>query len=121
MLEVYKKSGSEKKITDKEFIKVFIDYYIPTNPAVDLFKNERENLVCAYKKNIIEIYEYIIRMKCQSESKFLSDKILELRTILMEIYQYEIRLLIKVYRDELDEIMSIKELEVKTLNWIKHK
>lgn len=127
ILAEFEKKASEGEITIEnkgiysEFIRILLRNQKPTNPAKELFVNERGNFVKAYKSNIIEIYKHIVRIKCLSESEFLSTKIEELKSALMEIYKYEIGLLIKGYRDELDEIMSIKELDVKILNWIKHK
>ena len=124
--EKYEKSISEgESIFEQEhfseFWKVFLKYSKPSNPAESLFVSEKGNFVNAYKKNIIDVYEHIVRIKCISESEFLNQKIAELKEILIKIYDYEIGLLLKGYRDELDEIMTIKELDVKVLNWIKHK
>lgn len=127
IIEQYEKKVSEgesifeDKKSQSDFLKIFLRYFKPSNPAENLFVAEKDNFVKSYKDNIIQIYEHIVRIKCLSESEFLNQKINDFKEILMEIYDYEIGLLIKGYRNELDEIMTIKELDVKVLNWIKHK
>ncbi len=103
-----------------EFKNIFLNFSITSNPAERLFLNEKENFVIAYKRNIFDVYNHMMRIKCLSKSEFLNQKIFELKEILIKIYDYEIGLILKGYRDELDEIMTIKELDVKVLNWIKH-
>jgi hypothetical protein len=128
----YKEHIEEEKITNVEeeettklhyskYLKSFLHYLKPTDPEKALFSSERDIFLKAYKKNIIDIYEHIVRIKCLSKSEFLNSKIDELKEILMRIYEYEVRLLLKGYRNELDEIMTIKEIEIKVLNWIKNK
>lgn len=124
--EKYEKTISEgESIFEQDdfpkFWKILLKYSKPSNPAESLFVLEKENFVKAYKKNIIDIYEHIVRIRCISESEFLNQKIADLKEILIKIYDYEIGLLLKGYRDELDEIMTIKELDINVLNWIKHK
>lgn len=127
LMEKYEKKISEGESIfehqehSSDFWKLFLKYYKPSNPAENLFVSEKDNFVKAYKQNIIDVYEHIVRIKCLSESDFLNKKIDELKEVLLKIYDYQISLLIKGYRNELDEIMTIKELDVKVLNWIKHK
>lgn len=107
--------------SSSELWKLFFKYQEPSNPAETLFISEEKSFLKAYKDNIIDIYKHIDRVKCTSKSDFLNKKIAELKEILINIYDYEIDLLIKGYRNELDEIMTIKKLDIKVLNWIKHK
>lgn len=93
----------------------------PINPAEKLFNSEQENLFKAYKENIVSLYEYFFKMKCKSTNEFFNQKETELKEILIEIYHYELGLLTKGYKSELDEIMRIRELDIRVLNWITNK
>jgi hypothetical protein len=113
--------GDLSKKQLNKYIEVMIRFNKRKNPSEKLFLSEKENLVSNYKINIINVYECIVRVKCKSKSEFFKSKIHELKEILIEIYLYEIGLLINGYSNELEELMANKEIEVKILNWIKHK
>ena len=96
-------------------------HFLPTNPAQELFQNEKNEFIKFYKENVIKIYEHMYRITNISTSEFLKKKIDELREILVKIYNYEINLVMNGYRDELDEIIDFKEMDVNVLNWIKNR
>jgi len=103
-----------------EMFEEIFGFFLPSNPAVDLFEDEKDNFIKFYKENAIKIYEHIFRITNISTSEFLNAKIAELKELLIKIYKYQINLLIKGYSDELDEIMSLKQIDVDILNWIKN-
>lgn len=116
-------SAEEETSFSKEIFQQFQDifgHFLPANPAEELFENEKSNFLYCYKRNIIEVYQHSYRIINISESEFLKSKIYALREILIEIYNYEINLVMNGYRDELDEIIILKKLDVKILNWIKN-
>ncbi|QXP71239.1 caspase family protein [Polaribacter sp. R2A056_3_33] len=118
--------GVEEEVKDvatqfEQFEEIF-GFFLPTNPAIDLFENEKSNFIKFYKINVIKIYEQVYRITNISESEFLNNKIIELRELLIKIYKYQINLIIRGgYRDELDEIMNLKQIDIDILNWIKNK
>lgn len=103
----------------KDFLKSFIHFKGKANPAKTLFSSERPNFLIAYKKNIVDMYEIIFRLIGSSKNEYLSKKIEDLKEIILDIYSHEIALVTKGYRNDLEEIISIKELDIKVLNWIK--
>lgn len=114
----------EEQITTETIFREFDDifgHFLPSNPAKELFENEKNEFIKCYKENVIKIYEHMFRITNSSTSELLNNKIDELREILIKIYNYEINLVMNGYRDELDEIMIFKELDVNILNWIKGK
>ena len=111
----------EKKETSIHFAMFdeIFGFFLPSNPAEDLFEDEKDNFIKFYKENVLKIYEHIFKITGISKSEFLNTKITDFKEILTKIYRYEINLLIKGYRDEIDEIMILKQIEVDILNWIK--
>ena len=96
-------------------------FFLPKDPAKELFANQREKFIELYKQNVVLIYKYIFKVTSTSNSEFLNNKISNFKKLLIKIYNYEINLLIKSYRNELDEIMNLKQIDMDILNWIKNK
>ncbi len=101
------------------FTEIF-GYFLPTDPSIDLFENEKEKFIQFYKENVLKIYEHIFKIQGVSKSEFLNNKIKDFKEILVIIYNYEINIVAKNYRNELDEILSLKQIDIDILNWIKN-
>jgi hypothetical protein len=91
-----------------------------SNPETEFFNNEKDNFVKSYKESISKLYETFIKLKSNSKSEFLNNKLIELKEILIKIYKYEINLLVRGYNDELIELITLKEIEIEILKWIKN-
>ena len=114
------KDIDEKDIVIKaEIFQEIFGFYLPKDPAQELFKKQKAKFIELYKQNIIQIYRHMYKITSTSKSEFLENKIKDFKELLFRIYNYEINLLIKSYGNELDEIMSLKQVEVDILNWIK--
>lgn len=102
-----------------EMLNEIFGFFLPKDPAKELFTSQREKFIELYKENIVLIYKHIFKITSTSDSEFLNNKISNFKELLIKIYNYEINLLVKSYRNELDEIMNLKQIDVDILNWIK--
>lgn len=90
------------------------------DPAGDFFNKEKDVFLMHYRKNILDIYGHLLAIKANSTNKFLDEKLKTLLLIMTQIYKLEINYLIRGFRDSLDETITIKEHDMKLLQWLKN-
>lgn len=126
--ELIKKTISENKQVSKEeaeeieeWFNNILKYDQKKDPSEILFLEERDRFLNFYHDNIIKVYAHMFKITNLSDSKFLNGKIDSLREILVEIYRYQVNLLIHQHINNLDELISLKQKDIEILNWIKNK
>jgi hypothetical protein len=111
---------SEEKDRIKRFSRNIFNFLPVEDPAGDFFNKEKDNFLNHYRKSILDIYSHLIILKANSTSKFLDAKLDSLQVIMNQIYKLEVNYLIRGFRDNLDETITIKEYDMKLLQWIKN-
>ncbi|RAK24850.1 caspase domain-containing protein [Flavobacterium aquaticum] len=144
-IENYEKERAEKKIqakekyeklkadfTDKEgklsfqksqnLRKLAAIHYVQNKdrPEHIIFRDAKDTFIKLYTENIIELVSYFVKMKSTSKSEFLKIKELQLKELLIRVYKYEIDLVGNGHQNDLDNIITLKEIEIEFLNWIKN-
>ncbi|SDF59364.1 UvrB/UvrC motif-containing protein [Cellulophaga baltica] len=89
-----------------------------SKPDKLMFDQKRDAFLKAYNNNILKVYEEFLRLKANSKSDFLKAKASKLKEIIVNLYKYQIELLIKGYTNDFDEIIKLRELDISLLNWI---
>lgn len=119
-LKVHKELTTEDKLTLKRVAEHNAGYFGFLNPTRDFFTSEKSNLIKKYLQNISNLYAYFLQIKANSDVEFLEQKKIELRAILIKIYEHEIKMLYRWYSDDIDEFIVLKKLDVELLNWIRN-
>lgn len=99
---------------------IFSSSFFRSNPELKLFRNSKDIFVADYKNNVLDIYRSILKIKGISKSEYLENKANSLKEIIINIYKFEVQLLTKGSLNDFDELISIKELDMDLINWIRN-
>lgn len=120
-LEKGEEFTTERKERIIQLAEFLISFKTPKNPAIELFRNSKDIFADSYKKNVLNIYKSIIEIKATSKSEYLENKTNDFKEILLKIYKFEIQLLVRGTLNDFDELISLKELDMNIINWIRNK
>jgi hypothetical protein len=73
------------------------------NPSREFFTDEKHNLIQKYLEGILSLYTYFLEIKASSK-----------------IYELEVKILYRWYSDEIDEFITLKQIDIQLLIWIRN-
>lgn len=122
--EVTEKQGEisdERKEWIIQMAEYLINFKSGENPANELFRNNKDSFVASYNNNIMNIYKTLLEIKATSKSDFLNQKMIDLKSILVKVYKFEVQLLRIGAFNDFEELITMKELDMDIINWIRNK
>jgi hypothetical protein len=121
LLEKGDEVTEERKEWIMEMAEFIATLQTPKNPTLELLRNCKDIFVTSYKINVMNIYKSILEIKATSKSEYLENKTKSLKDIIIKIYKFEVQLLIRGTSNDFDELISMKELDMEIINWIRNK
>ncbi|MDR6761655.1 hypothetical protein J2Y38_001864 [Flavobacterium sp. 2755] len=118
-LKTNKELSSEDRLILINIAERNAGYFDFLNPVRDFFSSEKTNLIEKYLQNINSLYAYFLQIEAKSNIKFLEEKKMTLRNLLIKIYELQIKMLYRWYTDDIDEFIALKKIDMELLIWIR--